>query len=326
MISNACCDYTKPSRLALIWQNFPNFTHSTTCFHGLHKMQCSSRRCVTSHLESCRVNVQGKTLHTHSIDRTYVKPAKGVLSWSQALLPLLLLLLVQHTPLCVLYTCFQCWSAPRHLSLTSKTREPGSLPHDVHFSLLIWSTFNKYQMGQNVPCFSGHMLFFHSFSQLILIRALVFLSHCWEDIWPNRQRPSTKRSCWLTCIGEPLLCKPRWSQKNMQVRHPPVTRLCSICFYSIAFQWLKTLFSCRGYTSADSFWAPDKQRFFWERSLWFWLGFFCCSVFFNGRLTVFALWHGVTTLQNAWLLNYVTLQEHIFEHSNMMCTHIFFAE
>lgn len=151
---------------ALIWWNFPTFTHSTACFHGLHKMRCSSRRCVTSYLESCRVNVQGKTLHTHSVDRTYVKPARRGSLLKSALLRLLLLLLVQHTPFCVLYTCFQCWSAPRHWSVTSKPREPGSLPHDMHFSLLIWSTFNKYQMGQNVPRFSGHMLFSIPFPNL----------------------------------------------------------------------------------------------------------------------------------------------------------------
>lgn len=195
--------------LPFIWQNCPTFTHSTACFHDLHKMQCSSRWCVTSHLESCRLNVQGKTLHINSVDRTYVKPAKGCSGLKSALLHLLLLLPLQHTPLCVPDTCFRCWFAPRHLSLTSRPREPGSLPHDVHFSLLIWSTFNKYQMGHNVPRFTGHMLFFHSFPPLTLIRALFFLSHCWEDIWPNRQRPSTKGSCWLTCFGDPLLCKPR---------------------------------------------------------------------------------------------------------------------
>lgn len=291
-------------------------------------MKNSSRRCITSHLESCRLNGKRKTLHTHPIDRTNVKPAKGHSQLKSALLHLLMMLLVQHTPLCVLYTCFQCCSAPRHLSLTSKPREPGSLPHDVHFSLPIWSMFNKYQMGHNVPHFTGHMFFFHSFPWLILIRVLVFLPHCWEDIWPNRKQPSTKRSCWLTCFGDPLLCKPKCSQKNMQVRHPPVTRLCSICFYSIAFQWLKTLFSRRGYTSADSFWTP--RRGFAEGGAGFFgvylfggfllLLLFCSIVLMADEISLFF----VTTLQNAWLPNCITLQEHIFEHRNMTCTQLLF--
>lgn len=100
-------------------------------------MKNSSRRCITSHLESCRLNGKGKTLHTHPVDRTNVKPAKGHSQLKSALLHLLMMLLAQHTPLCVLCTCFQCYSAPRHLSLTSKPRELGSLPHDVHFSLPI---------------------------------------------------------------------------------------------------------------------------------------------------------------------------------------------
>lgn len=151
---------------ALIWHDFPNFIHWIACCYNWLKMKNSSRRCITSHLESCRLNGKRKTLHTHPIDRTNVKPAKGHSQLKSALLHLLMMLLVQHTPLCVLYTCFQCCSAPRHLSLTSKPREPGSLPHDMHFSLPIWSMFNKYQMGHNVPHFTGHMFFSIPFPDL----------------------------------------------------------------------------------------------------------------------------------------------------------------
>lgn len=95
----------------------------------------------------------------------------------------------------------------------------------------------------------------------------------------------------------------------MQVRHPPVTRLCSICFYSIAFQWLKTLFSRRGYTSADSFWAP--RRGFAEGGAGF-FGFYL----FGGIFVVVVVF--------AVLFHCITHQEHIFEHWNMTCTHFFF--
>lgn len=79
-------------------------------------------------------------------------------------------------------------------------------------------------------------LVFSPSQDLFFIRILFYLSLSalrWEDIWPNIRMPTTKRPCWLTELGDPLLLGPRWSQKTFKRDIPLLPAFVAFVFLAL---------------------------------------------------------------------------------------------